>query len=168
VIGDPSINLVVIATRHNTHADLVCSALSNGHNVFLLRSPLADDDVQLDSVLEAARSSSAKLMVGSIVDFHRMRMRFLNISKKSHRSIINFVSRKCRSNPDVELDSGPERGRRGGSLAKCVTMIWSIFLTGSVTTRVFAEAIVSRNSEVVDEDSVFYHTEVGKWVECFG
>jgi polar amino acid transport system substrate-binding protein len=29
------------------------------------------------------------------------------------------------------------------------------FLTGSVTTRVFAEAIVSRNSEVVNEDSVF-------------
>src|SRR5258705_2212563 len=29
------------------------------------------------------------------------------------------------------------------------------FLTGSVTTRVYAEAIDSRNHQVVDEDSVF-------------
>src|SRR6185295_13567917 len=35
VIDDPNVNLVVIATRHDSHADLASRALERGHHVFV-------------------------------------------------------------------------------------------------------------------------------------
>src|SRR6266436_1392422 len=154
VIGDPSINLVVIATRHNTHADLVCRALSSGHHVFV-EKPLAMNDVQLDSVLEAARSSSASLMVGfnSIFSPHANDVRAVFKNHTAPLSILYRVNAGRIPTSSWIQDPKEGGGRIIGEVCHFIDLVH--FLTESVTTRVFAEAIVSRNSEVVDEDSVF-------------
>ncbi|MEQ1645987.1 MAG: bi-domain-containing oxidoreductase, partial [Pyrinomonadaceae bacterium] len=61
VIDDADINLVVIATRHNSHASLAAKALEAGKHVFV-EKPLAMNDGELDTVIEAAQGSSARLM----------------------------------------------------------------------------------------------------------
>jgi predicted dehydrogenase/threonine dehydrogenase-like Zn-dependent dehydrogenase len=65
VLADPSIDLVVIATRHHEHADQVIRALEAGKHVFV-EKPLAITWAELDRVAAAYRSLEAPpmLMVG--------------------------------------------------------------------------------------------------------
>ncbi|HYE15335.1 MAG TPA: bi-domain-containing oxidoreductase, partial [Pyrinomonadaceae bacterium] len=63
VIEDPSVNLVVVATRHDSHARLARLALEAGKSVFV-EKPLALSEEELEGVLGAARRSAGRLMVG--------------------------------------------------------------------------------------------------------
>ncbi len=69
VISDEETNTVVITTRHDSHARLVCAALSAAKSVFV-EKPLALNNAQLDQIAEAYESVSAdkgvrpNLMVG--------------------------------------------------------------------------------------------------------
>ncbi len=54
VLDDKGVNLVVVGTRHDTHAELARKALERDKHVFV-EKPLALNDEQLDSVLEAAQ-----------------------------------------------------------------------------------------------------------------
>lgn len=62
-IDDPAVSTVIIATRHDTHADLVVRALRAGKNVFV-EKPLALTEADLQTVAEAAADSPGLLMVG--------------------------------------------------------------------------------------------------------
>src|ERR1051325_11026683 len=53
VIGDDQANLIVVATRHGSHACLARRALERGRHVFV-EKPLATNDEQLDAVIDAA------------------------------------------------------------------------------------------------------------------
>lgn len=63
VLNDPAINAVVIATRHNSHADLTARALAAGKAV-LVEKPLAMDAEQLNRVITARQSSPGFFLVG--------------------------------------------------------------------------------------------------------
>ena len=63
VFSDPSIALVCIATRHDSHAALTAAALRAGKHVFV-EKPLALSEAQLREVEEALAVSSGILMVG--------------------------------------------------------------------------------------------------------
>ena len=63
VVDDSEANLIVIATRHGSHAELTKLALEAGKHVFV-EKPLALNDAELDSVIEAAARSEGQLLVG--------------------------------------------------------------------------------------------------------
>ena len=64
ILSDESIDVVLILTRHSSHADLVCDALRAGKAVFV-EKPLAIDEAQLARVADAvAESGNDRLMVG--------------------------------------------------------------------------------------------------------
>ncbi|HRJ68261.1 MAG TPA: bi-domain-containing oxidoreductase [Beijerinckiaceae bacterium] len=63
LLDDDSIQAVVIATRHDSHARYVIEALKRGKHVFV-EKPLAITAEELDAVEAAARSTSATLTVG--------------------------------------------------------------------------------------------------------
>lgn len=63
VISDPDIDAVVIATRHNLHAEIVIAALEAGKAVFV-EKPLALNEDELRRVAAAAEPSGRTLMVG--------------------------------------------------------------------------------------------------------
>ena len=65
VLGDPSIDLVVIATRHHEHADQVVRALEAGKHVFV-EKPLAIAWSELEQVAHVYRAldTPPQLMVG--------------------------------------------------------------------------------------------------------
>lgn len=63
VLGAEDVDAVVIATRHDTHADYVVTALNAGKNVFV-EKPLALDEAELQRVQDAAATSAGVLMVG--------------------------------------------------------------------------------------------------------
>jgi predicted dehydrogenase/threonine dehydrogenase-like Zn-dependent dehydrogenase len=63
LLGDDRVDAVVIATRHDTHADYVNRALVAGKHVFV-EKPLALDEASLREVEEATTASGSVLMVG--------------------------------------------------------------------------------------------------------
>ncbi|MGH3276471.1 MAG: Gfo/Idh/MocA family oxidoreductase, partial [Streptosporangiaceae bacterium] len=63
LIADPQVQAVVIATPHDTHADLAARALAAGRHVWC-EKPLALTEDELDAVEKAWRESGAQLAIG--------------------------------------------------------------------------------------------------------
>ena len=63
ILNDPDVHAVIIATRHNAHAQQVCEALKTGKHVFV-EKPLALDRTELDSIAKTYDLSGNILTVG--------------------------------------------------------------------------------------------------------
>ncbi len=63
VLADPSVDLVFIATRHDSHAALACDALRAGKAVWL-EKPVGLTPEEIESVEHAVNETSGFLMVG--------------------------------------------------------------------------------------------------------
>ncbi|HMF56017.1 MAG TPA: bi-domain-containing oxidoreductase [Pyrinomonadaceae bacterium] len=154
VIDDKDVNLIVIATRHDLHAELARRALERDCHVFV-EKPLALNDEELDGVLAAAARSDGRLMVG----FNRRFSPHARAAREFFAGRSDPLSISYRVNagriPRSHWLQDPREG--GGRIIGevCHFIDFMHFLTGSLTTRVYAESITSRNQEIVDEDSVF-------------
>ncbi len=62
-LSNPDVNAVLIATRHDSHAELTARALEAGKSV-LVEKPLALDRAQLNQVIEARNGSAGFFQVG--------------------------------------------------------------------------------------------------------
>ena len=69
-------DLVVIATYTDTHADYACTAMDAGAHVFV-EKPLAATVADAERVVETARSTGRKLVVGYILRHHPSWMRLI-------------------------------------------------------------------------------------------
>ena len=154
VIDDDEVNLIVIATRHNTHAELAQRALERGRNVFV-EKPLALDHAELERVLAAAVDSQGTLLVGFNRRFSPAACAAKEFFKDRQSPLsLNYRVNAGRISRDHWIQDPLEGGGRiVGEVCHFIDLMQ--FLTGSVTTRVYAEAVDSRNHQVVDEDSVF-------------
>lgn len=154
VIADERVNLVVIATRHDSHAALTINALNSGRHVFV-EKPLAINDEELDAVIEAAKKSDGQLMVG----FNRRFSPHARAAQEFFAGRRNPLSINYRVNggriPRWHWVQDPHvgGGRIIGEVCHFIDLIH--FFTGAITTRVYAEATKSRSAEVIDEDSIF-------------
>jgi polar amino acid transport system substrate-binding protein len=154
VLNDESINLVVIATRHGTHAELARRALERGLNVFL-EKPLALDDASLDSLLGAAALSPGLLAVG----FNRRFSPHARAAKVFFEGVRAPLSILYRVNagrtPRTHWTQDPSEG--GGRIVGevCHFVDFMQFVTGSTVERVYAEPVKTSDREAVGEDSVF-------------
>lgn len=154
VIEEADTNLIVIATRHNSHASLSQLALENGKHVFV-EKPLAMNDGQLDGVVSAAQSSAGRLMVGYNRRFSpsaKMAAEFF-ASRQTPLSILYRVNAGRIPSDSWIQDPVEGGGRIVGEVCHFIDLMQ--YLTGSLTTRVFAESVASRDSEIAAADSVF-------------
>ena len=152
VIKDADVNLVVIATRHSSHAALVRQALEAGKHVFV-EKPLAVNDQELDDMLAAA-SSAGEIMVGFNRRFSPLaRAAFEFFRNRQFPLSINYRVNAGRIPPNHWVHDANEGGRIIGEVCHFIDLVH--FLTGSLTTRVFAEAVTTRNSAATNEDSTF-------------
>lgn len=154
VMDDKDVNLIVIATRHDTHAEMARRALESGRHVFV-EKPLALNDEELESVIHAAAQSDRQLMVG----FNRRFSPLALAAKEFFRDARAPLSINYRVNagriPKEHWIHDPRAG--GGRIIGEVCHFIDLmqYLTGAITTRVFAEASANRNDDIVSEDSVF-------------
>jgi predicted dehydrogenase/threonine dehydrogenase-like Zn-dependent dehydrogenase len=154
VLDDANVNLVVIGTRHDTHAELARKALERNKHVFV-EKPLALDDEQLEAVLEAASSSSGKLMVGFNRRFSPLAQRakeFFN-GRETPLSILYRVNAGRIPKEHWTQNAEEGGGRIVGEVCHFVDLMQS--WTGAPPVSVFAEAIGAKSSKIVDADSVF-------------
>jgi polar amino acid transport system substrate-binding protein len=154
VLDDANVNLVVIGTRHDTHASLARAALERNKHVFV-EKPLALNDEQLESVLEVAGSSSGKLMVGFNRRFSPLAQRAREFFSKRDTPLSILYRVNAGRIPTEHWTQNAEEG--GGRIVGEVCHFIDLmqFLTGAPPVYVFAESIGAKSSKIVDADSVF-------------
>jgi predicted dehydrogenase len=154
VLGDASVNLVVIATRHDTHAELARRALMRGLDV-LVEKPLALNDVELDAVLEAAHLSRGRLTVGFNRRFspHAREAKEFFAQARAPLSILYRVNAGRVPRTHWTQDAREGGGRIVGEVCHFVDFMQ--FMTGSLIERVYAEPVKSGDRAAIDDDSVF-------------
>jgi predicted dehydrogenase/threonine dehydrogenase-like Zn-dependent dehydrogenase len=153
VLADDSIDCIIVATRHNLHAQLVIEGLKSGKHVFV-EKPLALSIEELRAVLEASNESQSKIMVG----FNRRFSPFTQSVKEffSSRSLPLAVNYRINAGfiPKDNWVHDPKEGggRIIGEVCHFVDLIQ--YLVGSEPTKVYAETITSNNTEQVDADNI--------------
>jgi predicted dehydrogenase len=106
------VDAVLVATRHDLHAEIATAALQAGKAVFL-EKPLAIDQGQLDMVLAAARTSGRPLFVGfnrrfsSACHFLRERM-----ARHAGPPLVSYRVNADRGKGSDDWTLGPEGGGR--------------------------------------------------------
>ena len=154
VLDNPDVNLVVVGTRHDTHAQLAREVLERNKNVFV-EKPLALDDDQLDAVLEAAEGSSGRLMVGFNRRFSPSAQQAKSVFAKRETPLSILYRVNAGHIPKEHWTQDPVEG--GGRIVGEVCHFIDLmqFLTGAPPVSVFAESVSAKSSKLIDADSVF-------------
>jgi polar amino acid transport system substrate-binding protein len=153
ILGDPSVNTVFIATRHDSHASFASAALEAGKNVFV-EKPLTLDRDELAEIAETAtRRPDCRLMVG----YNR---RFSPLARQA-RDIFQRVSGPLLMNYRINAGFVPKDhwtqteqggGRIMGEVCHFVDLMQ--FLSGSAPVSVYAISVSANNSQMPDQDNV--------------
>ncbi len=150
--SDETVDGVVIATRHTSHAEMVVKFLGAGKHVFV-EKPLAVSMSELESVVSAWKSSAADIMVG----FNR---RFAPATVEVKRELARLEGPtvvQCRVNagalPDEHWTQSLEEGagRIVGELCHFIDLAG--YLVGSTPASVYANAVRNGKSAAL-QDSV--------------
>jgi len=151
VLGDPAINAVVIATRHDQHAPLTKAALAAGKAVFV-EKPLALSEPELaDLVLHAGEAP--RLMVGFNRRFSPLAAQMRKaLTGRGPLTVLYRVNAGRVPADSWVLDPVEGGGRIVGEV--CHFVDFACFLTGALPARVFAEEARSSSSTPGDRDAV--------------
>ena len=153
VIDDPEVNLVVVGTRHDLHAELATRALEKDKHVFV-EKPLALNDHELDQVQEAADNSQGKLMVGFNRRFSPLARQARNFfAGRTTPLSIAYRVNAGRLPKDHWLQDAQQGGRIIGEVCHFIDLMQ--FLTDAPPVSVFAEAVSGKSEQILDSDSVF-------------
>lgn len=150
IFGNPDINTVFIATRHNTHAEYVTKALKAGKNVFV-EKPLCFSREELDKIAELfEQNANSKESSALLVGFNRRFSQLAKILKeKVGYGTMAMVYRINAGNipPDTWIqDKDIGGGRIVGEVCHFVDFL--TFMNGSLPEHVFANAMCnSANTE---------------------
>ncbi len=152
VFSNRAIQAVFIATRHDTHADLVIAALQAGKNVFV-EKPLALERDSLNRIVEVHRRSGARLMVGFNRRFAPLALR----ARQAFASVPEPLVCNYRINaglipPDHWIQTAQGGGRILGEVCHFIDFLQ--FVIGAVPQKVSAECISSRSTKARNQDNL--------------
>ena len=158
VLNDKDVDLVMITTRHNLHADMVIKALNKGKHVFV-EKPLALNAEELVAVQESYNKNKGTLMIG----FNR---RFSPHTQKIKSLVgnapMNIVATMNAGSIPPELwvhDMAVGGGRIIGEACHYLDLI--VFLTGSKIKSVCMNALSENPAENTDNASILLKMENG-------
>lgn len=152
VLNDPEVDLIMITTRHDTHASLTLQALEAGKHVFV-EKPLATTPAELESIKKFyASGTNAKpiLMVG----FNRRFSKYAQEIAKHTSKRINPLFVHYRMNAGfIPLDHWvhEDGGRMVGECCHIIDMM--NFLTGSTITSISQESLSPSNEKYSATDN---------------
>jgi len=158
VLDDKEVDLIMITTRHNLHAEMVIKALNKGKHVFV-EKPLALNSKELKAIEESYKNSNGSLMIG----FNRRFSPHLqNIKSLVGDAPMNIVATMNAGNipPDVWVhDMLIGGGRIVGEACHYLDLM--IFLSGSKIKSVCMNAMGENPSENTDNASILVKMQNG-------
>lgn len=152
ILNDPKIDLVLIATRHDSHAELVLKSLKAGKHTFV-EKPLAVNQTELDLIKEFYNEPGEKpvLMTG----FNRRFSPFATEIKKHTSKRINPLFIQYRMNAGhIPLDQWvhDHGGRIVGEACHLIDLM--TFFTESKIASISVEKISPNNDRISAADNV--------------
>ncbi len=160
ILDDKDVDLVIITTRHNSHANLVIESLKSGKNVFV-EKPLALNQDELDKVIEAYTISGKTLTVGFNRRFAPLAIQMKKVlgSVNSPMNIIatmnaGFIPSKVWVH-DMEIGGG----RIIGEACHFIDLI--TYLSGSKVKAVCMNSMGIQTNENTDNASILLKYENG-------
>jgi predicted dehydrogenase len=145
VLRDSQINTIVIATRHNLHAQQVTAALKAGKHVFC-EKPLCVSDEELQEISQtyhSSRSSDAKplLMVGYNRRFAPMAIRMRDFLRETGEPLMMNYRVNAGFLPATHWTQSSEEGAGRIIGEVCHFVDFLVWLSGGRATSVYASAL---------------------------
>ncbi|TCD02696.1 bi-domain-containing oxidoreductase [Pedobacter psychroterrae] len=157
IFDDPSVDLVLITTRHNQHAQMVVEGLNKGKHIFV-EKPLALTDAELSTIVEAYKGSKT-LTVGFN---RRFSPHIQKIKKLVGNSPMNVIATMNAGHIPANVwihDMKVGGGRIIGEACHFIDLI--TFLTGSKVKAVCMNAMGPNPQENTDNASILLEYENG-------
>ena len=158
VLDDENVDLIMITTRHNLHAEMVIKALNKGKHVFV-EKPLALNNEELKAIEESYKNNNGSLMIGFN---RRFSPHIQKIKSLVGDAPMNIVATMNAGNipPDVWVhDMLIGGGRIVGEACHYLDLM--IFLSGSKIKSVCMNAMGENPSENTDNASILVKMENG-------
>ncbi len=158
VLDDDEVNLVMITTRHNLHADMVIKALNKDKHVFV-EKPLALNAQELQRIDEAYFKSKGTLMIGFNRRFSPHTQKIKSIIGHTPMNIVATMNAGAIP-PNVWIhDMKVGGGRIIGEACHYFDLI--VYLTGSRIKAVSMNAMGENPEENTDNASILLKMENG-------
>jgi predicted dehydrogenase/threonine dehydrogenase-like Zn-dependent dehydrogenase len=151
LLANPGVNVVVIATRHDTHAALAAQSLEAGKHVFV-EKPLAASEEELRLVADAVKGSGRQLTVG----FNRRFAPLVRTAKEKFSKRTQPLSMLYRVNAGMvpgehwTQDQEEGGGRIVGEVCHFVDLLQHI--CGAPPVSVYAQAVSGNTGSTPRED----------------
>lgn len=158
VLNDKDVDLIIITTRHNLHADMVIKALNIGKHVFV-EKPLAINIKELSAIQEAYNSSEGTLMIGFN---RRFSPHIRKIKSLVGDASMNIVATMNAGDIPSEIwvhDMTVGGGRIIGEACHYLDLM--VFLSGSKIKSVCMNALGENPAENTDNASILVKMENG-------
>ena len=153
IFNDPDIDLVVICTRHDSHAELVLKCLKTNKHVFV-EKPLATSHEQLNSIMDFYNKDNNKAKPITMVGFNRRFSPYSSEIKKAviHRSTPLFMHYRMNAGYiPVESWVHKDGGRIVGEGCHIIDLM--TYLTGSRITEVSVNNMNSNSTKYISSDN---------------
>lgn len=158
VLDDRDIDLVMITTRHNLHANMVIKALNKGKHVFV-EKPLALNYKELKKIEESYNKSKGTLMIGFNRRFSPHIQKIKSLVGNAPMNIIATMN-AGKIVPEFWVhDMKVGGGRIIGEACHYLDLM--VFLTGSNIKSVCMNALGNNPSENTDNASILVKMENG-------
>ena len=151
LLDDKRINLIICATRHNSHARIAKEVLRADKNLYM-EKPVALDIRELESVMRAAKRSRGRLLVGFN---RRFSTHFIKAKEEFGNSPTPLMILYRVSYPFEEKDHWSYDLKEGGRIIgeNCHFIDAFNFLTGSSPRRVYA-SVIPRGGGIEREENL--------------
>ena len=151
ILNDKNVDLVIISTRHDSHAELTLKALEAGKNVFV-EKPLATNKDELEKIKKFYEEGGDKPLL--FVGFNRRFSAYAQEIKKHTSARINPMIIRYRMNASyIPMDHWVHEngGRMVGEACHIIDLMTA--LTGSEIEGIFSQAITPSNEKYSAEDN---------------
>jgi polar amino acid transport system substrate-binding protein len=154
IIDDQNIQVVFVATRHDSHAQYVVQALEKGKHVYV-EKPLCVNKGELDRIIEAYHSAGEGNPPHLMVGYNR-RFSPLAIQLKEFFGAVRVpltVVYRVNAGPIPKENWYQDRAQGGRFVGEgCHFVDFGIFLTDSVPVRVCTFALPSGNESLLNDN----------------
>ncbi|MBC8755331.1 bi-domain-containing oxidoreductase [Kordia sp. YSTF-M3] len=158
VLDDKDVDLIMITTRHNLHANMVIKALDKGKHVFV-EKPLALNHEELEAIEESYQKSNGTLMIGFNRRFSPHTQKIKSLVGDAPMNIIATMNAGAIP-PEVWVhDMEVGGGRIIGEACHYLDLM--VFLTGSKIKAVCMNALGENPAENTDNASILVKMENG-------
>ena len=152
VLADKSVDMVMIATRHNTHAPIAIASAQAGKAVFV-EKPMALNQVELDTLADVLKETHVPFMVGFNRRFSPAARRSKEIiGKRQNPLMILYRMNAGYLPPDHWTQTEEGGGRIIGE--GCHIFDFFQFLIGVPVMEVSATSIDSQTEHILSGDNV--------------